>query len=142
MLETDAPGPSKSPALVPAGRLELRGDLDNIVRKAMHKDPDRRYASPERLSGDIGKYLEKPPIDTRTLTYGTERFVARNRIGVVLACVVLLIVAAAAGSLVWQVHLTRCSLGATPASSIFSPSWWGSISIRRVVCGLAGGRHG
>ncbi|MBA2731781.1 MAG: serine/threonine protein kinase, partial [Acidobacteria bacterium] len=36
----------------------LRGDLDNIVLKAMRKEPDRRYASAEQFSEDIRRHLE------------------------------------------------------------------------------------
>ncbi|HLF85376.1 MAG TPA: serine/threonine-protein kinase, partial [Blastocatellia bacterium] len=37
---------------------QLRGDLDNIVMKAMRKEPARRYSSVEQLSEDIRRHLE------------------------------------------------------------------------------------
>ena len=40
-------------------------DLDAIVGKALRKEPERRYASPEELSDDIGRYLEGLPMTAR-----------------------------------------------------------------------------
>ena len=39
-------------------RHQLRGDLDNIVLKAMSKVPSRRYVSASQLSEDLRRYLE------------------------------------------------------------------------------------
>ncbi len=36
---------------------ELRGDLDNIVRKALQKEPQRRYGSVNQFCEDIRRYL-------------------------------------------------------------------------------------
>jgi len=49
------------------GRLRrvLRGDLDTIVMTALRKEPERRYASAEQLSDDIGSMLEGYPISAR-----------------------------------------------------------------------------
>lgn len=65
----------------------LRGDLDNIVAKAMHADRDRRYASALALSEDLGRYLAQQPVSARpdTWRYRAHRFLARNRIGVGVA---------------------------------------------------------
>ncbi|HKZ02431.1 MAG TPA: serine/threonine-protein kinase [Pyrinomonadaceae bacterium] len=43
-------------------RRELAGSIDNIVTKALRKDPERRYASVEELSSDIGRYLDGHPV--------------------------------------------------------------------------------
>ncbi|HKZ79410.1 MAG TPA: protein kinase [Pyrinomonadaceae bacterium] len=43
-------------------RRELSGSLDNIVLKAMHKDPAQRYPSVEEFSEDIRRYLEGHPV--------------------------------------------------------------------------------
>src|ERR1700683_4947705 len=37
-------------------RPTLSGDLDNIILKALRKEPGRRYASVDQLSEDIGRY--------------------------------------------------------------------------------------
>ncbi|HEV2884573.1 MAG TPA: protein kinase [Pyrinomonadaceae bacterium] len=43
-------------------RRELSGSLDNIVLKAMRKDPVKRYGSVEELSEDIQRYLQGRPV--------------------------------------------------------------------------------
>jgi len=59
---------------------ELRGDLDNIVLKAMHRDPNRRYASAAALAADIQNYLDGRPVHARpdTWTYRARKFLRRN----------------------------------------------------------------
>lgn len=69
----------------------LRGDLDNIVLKALRKEPHRRYASVEQLSEDIRRHLEGLPVTARkdTLAYRTSKFIQRNKIAVSVAALVL-----------------------------------------------------
>ena len=43
-------------------RRQLSGSLDNIVLKALRKEPQRRYQSVEELSDDIKRYLEGQPV--------------------------------------------------------------------------------
>ena len=66
---------------------QLAGDLDNIVLKALRKEPGRRYASVEQLSADVRCYLEGRPVSARpgTLAYRTSKLVRRHRIGVAVA---------------------------------------------------------
>jgi serine/threonine protein kinase/tetratricopeptide (TPR) repeat protein len=75
-------------------RRRLSGDLDNIVLMAMQKDPQRRYASVDQLSNDIGRHLEGLPVIARkdTLRYRARKFVGRHKVGVALAAVVLLMI--------------------------------------------------
>src|SRR6185436_12516068 len=82
--EVDPPRPS---AVGPgARRRELAGDLDNIILKALHKEPARRYASMEQLADDLGRWLDGLPVAARTPTVGyrARKFVRRNK-GVVVA---------------------------------------------------------
>lgn len=62
----------------------LSGDLDNIVMKAMHKDPARRYASAAALADDIRRYLAGDPVNARgdSLGYRAGKFVRRHKVGV------------------------------------------------------------
>ncbi|MCB0753370.1 MAG: tetratricopeptide repeat protein, partial [Ignavibacteriae bacterium] len=64
----------------------LKGDLDNIVLKAMHKDSTQRYVSVQGLINDINRYLKGQPVSARkdTYTYRFSKFVQRNKIGVAL----------------------------------------------------------
>jgi serine/threonine protein kinase/Tol biopolymer transport system component/Tfp pilus assembly protein PilF len=43
-------------------RRQLSGSLDNIILKAMRKDPARRYQSVEEFSEDLRRYLEGQPV--------------------------------------------------------------------------------
>src|SRR5262249_9200935 len=71
------------PSLVPDKALsrKLKGDLDNILMRALQKDPERRYASVEQLSDDIRRYLAFEPVKARpdTLGYRIQKFVRRER---------------------------------------------------------------
>jgi non-specific serine/threonine protein kinase/serine/threonine-protein kinase len=75
-----------------AAALELRGDLDTIVLKALRKEPERRYVSAHELAEDVRRYLERRPVAARkdTLGYRFTKLVARNRGAAVAAGLVLL----------------------------------------------------
>ncbi|MBS0214937.1 MAG: protein kinase [Proteobacteria bacterium] len=59
---------------------ELSGDLDNIVMKALSKNPELRYTSAEALSSDLERYLEGLPVLARgqSFFYRTRKFVRRQ----------------------------------------------------------------
>ncbi len=58
----------------------LRGDLDNIVLKALNRDPARRYRAAQELSEDLQRHLEGRPVSARrdTFVYLATRFVRRH----------------------------------------------------------------
>ncbi len=60
----------------------LKGDLDRICLKAVHKEPARRYPSAQALADDLRRYQEGYPILARpdSFAYRARRFVARNRV--------------------------------------------------------------
>jgi eukaryotic-like serine/threonine-protein kinase len=73
-------------------RRRLKGDLDNIVLKSIHKLPKDRYASVEQISEDIRRHLEGLPIIARkaALSYRIGKFVRRHRIsGLAIGLLVL-----------------------------------------------------
>ncbi len=82
----------------------LRGDLDNIVLKALRKDPERRYQSVEQFSEDIQRYQKGLPVSARadTLSYRASKFVERNRVAVVSAGVIVLLLVAGILGTSWQ----------------------------------------
>jgi eukaryotic-like serine/threonine-protein kinase len=90
-------------------RRELQGDLDNIVLKAMRKEPQRRYASAEQFSEDIHRYFQRLPVLARqdTLAYRTSKFMSRHRAGVAAAMLVVVALLAGAVTTLWQAHLAR-----------------------------------
>ncbi len=73
----------------------LRGDLDNIVLKALRKEPERRYASVEQFSEDIRRHLEGLPVTAHrgSFTYRTGKFIKRNKIAVAGAALIVLTLA-------------------------------------------------
>jgi serine/threonine protein kinase len=87
----------------------LAGDLDNIVLKALRKEPQRRYSSVEQFSEDIRRYLTGLPVLAHedSLAYRTRKFVWRHRLGV--AAVILLVLSLAGGlvATLWQAHIAR-----------------------------------
>jgi non-specific serine/threonine protein kinase/serine/threonine-protein kinase len=70
----------------------LKGDLDNIVLKALRKEPERRYATVEQFSEDVRRHLEHLPVIARKDTpgYRASKFVLRHKAGVAAAVVVAL----------------------------------------------------
>ena len=73
----------------------LRGDLDWVTMKAMEKDRSRRYQTPIELAQDIERHLRSEPVlaGPPSLAYRTRKFVARYRVEVGAAAVVLLALA-------------------------------------------------
>jgi serine/threonine-protein kinase len=90
LLATTLAGPGSAgtrPRRQPDGKQEpwrrkLSGDLDNIILKAMRKEPRRRYSSADELSEDLRNYLRGLPVNARpnTLGYRTGKFVRRNKL--------------------------------------------------------------
>ncbi len=82
----------------------LRGDLDNIILKALRKEPARRYATVEQFSEDIRRHLDGLPVTARpdTFSYRAEKFVKRNFAAVSAAAAVFLILLAAVAGISWQ----------------------------------------
>lgn len=70
----------------------LRGDLDNIVAKALKREPAERYSTVELLAHDLRRYLRHDPVSARpdTFAYRTAKFIQRHRGGVIVTVVVLL----------------------------------------------------
>jgi eukaryotic-like serine/threonine-protein kinase len=69
----------------------LRGDLDNIILKALRKEPARRYVSVAQFSDDIRRHLEGRPVAARkdTFNYRATKFIKRNKIAAAAAAVIL-----------------------------------------------------
>ncbi|HEY7377140.1 MAG TPA: serine/threonine-protein kinase [Steroidobacteraceae bacterium] len=88
----------------------LRGDLDNIVLKALKKAPAERYQTVEALADDLRRYLDHEPVSARpdSFSYRAAKFVARNKLAVgAVAVVMLTIIAAAAVSIRQAIEATR-----------------------------------
>lgn len=62
--------------------LQLKGDIDNIILKALCKEPERRYKSVEQFSADLWRYIDGLPVLARpaTFSYRAFKFISRNQI--------------------------------------------------------------
>ncbi len=103
VVSETAPPPPSEAAPSQKGR-RLRGDLDQIVLTALHKEPSRRYASAEQLAQDIERHLDGLPIVARpgSWRYRAGKFVRRNRIAVAAAALLVASLIAGIAGTMWQ----------------------------------------
>ncbi len=84
----------------------LRGDLDNIVLKALNKDPARRYSSVEQFSEDIRRHLKGLPVFARqdSWRYRAGKFTKRNPlvVGAVAMAFIILLIGIGATTFQWR----------------------------------------
>lgn len=91
--------PPSAAAGDPATARQLEGDLDNIVLKAMHKDPALRYSGAAALAEDLHCYLAHLPVEARPdhAFYRARKFARRHR--KLIAGLATVVLALAAGGL-------------------------------------------
>ncbi len=107
ILQGDLQRPSQ---LAPvARRAALRGDLDNIVQKALQRDPAQRYASADALAQDLLRHLDGVPVLAHpdSLAYRARKFAARNRLVVAAGSAVALALLVGIGLALWQAGVAR-----------------------------------
>ena len=82
----------------------MRGDLDNIVAKALKKNPLERYPTASAFADDLSHYLNHEPVSARAdlVSYRMSKFVRRHRLGVGAAGVTLLALVAGITGTAWQ----------------------------------------
>jgi eukaryotic-like serine/threonine-protein kinase len=92
-------------------RRQLAGDLDNIVLKALSKEPGRRYASVDQFAEDLRRHRAGLPVIARkdTWTYRTGKFVRRNRAAVVAATMTFVALVAGIIGTTWQAREARAA---------------------------------
>lgn len=76
-------------------RRKLRGDLDNIVLKALRKEPERRYASAIAMVEDLERWRQGRPVRARPETWGyrTSKFVRRHAWAVAASVAIVAMIA-------------------------------------------------
>ncbi len=108
ILETISNAETTVPSLAYSSKLRTGGDsdLDNIVLKALQRDPGRRYSSVDQFSEDLRRYLLGLPVLVRpdSLTYRFRRFVGRNRAAAVATVIVTLTLIAGIAATSWQAY--------------------------------------
>lgn len=81
VLTQEPPRPSTVGAIDTIPRRQLRGDLDNILGKALKKDPRERYRSVTDFADDLKRLLNHEPVHAHadTAVYRAAKFVRRHR---------------------------------------------------------------
>jgi tetratricopeptide (TPR) repeat protein len=99
LAELIAAGARPDDSLASEQSKALERDLDWVVLKALEKDPDRRYGSPEEMARDIQRYLANEPVEARrpTVGYRMRRYVRRHRLLILGSAAAVLLVAASLG---------------------------------------------
>lgn len=108
--EKSGNGRSVSPSLhLPFSPSQLKGDLDNIVLKALRKEPERRYATVEQFAEDIRRHQAGLPVIARadTFRYRSSKFIRRNRLGVTVAAGVLVLLITGAVAVLRQTQIAE-----------------------------------
>ena len=87
----------------------LRGDLDNIVLKALRKEPERRYSSAENFAEDIRRHQQGLPVSARpnTFSYRAGKFIKRNRASVTAAALIVLAIIGGIAATLWQARAAQ-----------------------------------
>jgi tetratricopeptide (TPR) repeat protein len=82
----------------------LPRDLETICLKALHKEPQRRYASAEEMAKDLDRYLCGEPIQARPVGIGerVSKWARRHPAGAALVAVSMLAVAALVSLGIWS----------------------------------------
>ena len=88
-------------------RRRLSGDLDNIVLKALRKEPARRYASVEQLAEDIRRQLQGLPVMATpdSASYRLGKFVRRHKAGVAATVLIALAVTGGVAATLWEARI-------------------------------------
>jgi non-specific serine/threonine protein kinase/serine/threonine-protein kinase len=87
-------------------RRRLGGDLDAIVRQALHRDLARRYGSVAELADDIRRHLAGLPVRARpdSMAYVARKFAGRHRVAVTAVLLLALSVAGGVAATLHQAH--------------------------------------
>ncbi|NLB13741.1 MAG: serine/threonine protein kinase [Gammaproteobacteria bacterium] len=93
----------------------LPQDLDRIVAKALHKEPERRYGSAQELADDLRRHLAGRPVLAQpdTWRYRASKFLSRHRVASVLVGSALMLILAASGLALYQGYQARIAAQAT-----------------------------
>ncbi len=96
----------------------IASDLERIVAKALHKEPERRYGSAQELADDLRRYLEGQPVLAQpdSVGYRMRKFVGRHRGATAMAALALALILGASVMALMQAH--RARLAAADAQEI------------------------
>ncbi len=98
-----------SQTLLPFAASRLKGDLDNIILKALRTEPERRYKTVEQFATDIWRFLDGLPVLARraTVSYRAAKFYQRNKISVFAGMFIFLALVTGITAAIWQADVAR-----------------------------------
>ncbi len=87
----------------------LKGDLDNIVLKAMADEPERRYANAEQFRSDLQAWLSYRPVSARapSMTYRLTLFFQRRTALALTLLTLALVTVVGVSATLWQSREAR-----------------------------------
>jgi serine/threonine-protein kinase len=87
----------------------LRGNLSEIVRTCLRRDPEVRYASADALANDLRSWLDNRPIAAVRLSRGerAKLWLRRNRVLAASIAAVVVALLLGTGVALWQAHAAR-----------------------------------
>lgn len=87
----------------------LRGDLDNMILKAIRHEPERRYQSVQEFSDDIRRWLDGLPVNATadSRMYRFSKFFKRHRTAVFASAAAATLLITACGVTGWQYSVAR-----------------------------------
>jgi serine/threonine protein kinase/tetratricopeptide (TPR) repeat protein len=96
VLTTDAPRASALPGLASDASRTLKGDLDNILAKALKKNTTDRYSTSGAFADDLRRYLHHEPVSAHrdSFNYVLGKLVRRHRWQVITASATLAVLVA------------------------------------------------
>ena len=82
----------------------MHGDLDQVVLKALEKDRDRRYGSPQDLAADIDRFLDDKPVQAvpPSPLYLARKYIRRHKVAILTAAMIMALLFLATGFSTWQ----------------------------------------
>jgi serine/threonine protein kinase len=104
ITEIEPRKPSESGSNILILPKQLKGDVDNIVAKALAKETTERYKSVEQFSADIWRFIDGIPVLARPATFGyrANKFFKRNKIPVIAAFLIIFSLLAGITIAAWQ----------------------------------------
>jgi non-specific serine/threonine protein kinase/serine/threonine-protein kinase len=89
----------------------LGADLDTVLRKALAKEPERRYPTVQEFAEDLRRHLDGRPVLARgdSFSYRAGKFLRRHRLAAAAAIAVFVSLSGGAGVALWQAGRARAS---------------------------------
>ena len=90
-------------------RRELSSDLENILQKALQKNPQDRYPTAAAFADDVQRFLNGEPVHARSDSawYRLGKFARRNRLAVGATITVVAALGAGLAVSLWQLQVAR-----------------------------------